>query len=386
MSCPHPNPQFSRSEYVVLNGSWSCRFDFGKSGAERQFEKSKGFEIPINGPFCPESKLSGVAHTDFIECMWYHRSIFIPGSWQGKVILLHFGGVDYECSLYINGKKAGSHTGGASPFVFDIASYVEAGKENDLVLEVRDHQRSHNQAFGKQSPWYDSKRCSYTRTTGIWSSVYLECCDSFSLTRCAIVPDFDNGCFYFSPEFRTMPRGGKFKVTLFEKGNVVKTVEKTVSPGIKVCVELDSPRSWSPADPFLYDICFELFDACGRKTDEVFSYAGLRKFHIEGKRFYLNNEPIFLRMVLDQGFYEEGLWTAPDDGALEKDIRLAMKAGFNGARLHQKVFDPRYHYYADRLGFLTFGEFPDWGMGFWRHFTEGPCDVYRSFRDYFSDK
>jgi beta-galactosidase/beta-glucuronidase len=118
--------------------------------------------------------------------------------------------------------------------------------------------------------------------------------------------------------------------------------------------------------------------------DEVFSYAGLRKFHIENQRFYLNNEPIFLRMVLDQGFYEDGLWTAPDDNALENDIRLAMKAGFNGARLHQKIFDPRYHYHADRLGFLTFGEFPDWGMGFWRHFTEAPCDVYRSFRDYFS--
>ncbi|MBE6384510.1 MAG: beta-glucuronidase [Lentisphaerae bacterium] len=382
MSCTHPNPQFARSDCVVLNGKWSCRFDPGKSGAERQFEKSQGFEIPINVPFCPESKLSGVEHTDFIECMWYHRPISIPREWTGKVILLHFGGVDYRCNVYINGVKAGSHTGGVSPFAIDISACAEPGRENDLVLEVYDEQRSHNQAFGKQSPWYDSRQCSYTRTTGIWSTVYMECCSTFSLSRCRIVPDLDNNCFYFSPEFRTVPQGGKFKVTLSHGGKTVASVEKSVTPGLTVAAEIENPRLWSPVDPFLYDVKFELFDPSGTLTDTVFSYAGLRKFHIEGKRFYLNNEPIFLRMVLDQGFYEEGLWTAPDDAALENDIRLAMRAGFNGARLHQKIFDPRYHYHADRLGFLTFGEFPDWGMGFWMHFTNGPCDVYRSFRDY----
>ena len=386
MSCNHPNPQFARSGIVSLNGVWSCRFDHGKSGADRQWERSCGFETAINVPFCPESKLSGIGNTDFIECMWYHRLFTVPASWQGKEILLHFGGVDYQCHVYIDGKKAGSHTGGASPFTIDITSFTEPGKEHHLVLEVHDELRSHNQAFGKQSPWYGSKWCSYTRTTGIWSSVYLECCDALSLTRCRITPDVDNSAFYFSPEFRSMPAGSRFKVTLYDdKGeNIIQSAGSFVSPGMTLTVKLDSPRLWSPETPYLYKVKYELFDRDGKLCDEVFSYVGLRKFHIENQRFYLNNEPIFLRMVLDQGFYEDGLWTAPDDSAIEKDILLAMKAGFNGARLHQKIFDPRYHYHADRLGFLTFGEFPDWGMGFWRHFTEAPCDVYRSFRDYFS--
>ena len=384
MNCPHPNPQFARSGFVLLNGKWSCQFDPGKSGAERQFEKSQGFDTPINVPYCPESKLSGIGHTDFIECMWYHRTFTLPAEWAEKVILLHFGGVDYQCSVFINGQKAGSHTGGASPFAIDISSFAEPGKENHLVLEVHDEQRSHNQAFGKQAPWFGSKRCSYTRTTGIWSSVYMECCDKFSLTRCRIVPDFDNGAFHFAPEFRTAPRNSSFKVLLYEGEKLIASAEKKALPGVQITLELDSPRAWSPVDPFLYKVKYELYNEAGVLTDEVFSYCGLRKFHIEKDRFYLNNEPIFLRMVLDQGFYEEGLWTAPGDEALERDIRLAMEAGFNGARLHQKIFDPRYHYFADKLGFLTFGEFPDWGMGFWQHVTNGPCDVYRSFRDYFS--
>lgn len=384
MNRQHPNPQFERESFLLLDGNWSCQFDPGKSGAERQFELSKGFDTPIRVPFCPESKLSGIGHTDFIEMMWYHRTLSIPAEWQDKVIRLHFGGVDYKCTLYIDGKKVSSHTGGASPFAFDITSFVTPGGEHDLVLEVHDDQRSHDQAFGKQSPWFGSARCSYTRTTGIWRSVYLEACHKFSLTRCRITPDFDNKAFHFAPEFLSMPRGGKFKITLLEGEKILQQHEVAASPGQMVSLPLEAPRAWSPADPFLYTIRFELFDSCGNLTDQVFSYAGLRKFHIDEGRFYLNNEPIFLRMVLDQGFYEEGLWTAPDDEALEQDIRLAMEAGFNGARLHQKVFDPRYHYFADKLGFLTFGEFPDWGMGFWMHFTNGPCDVYRSFRDYFS--
>ena len=385
MNCLHPNPQFARKTIISLNGTWSCRFDPGKSGAERQWEQSRGFETAINVPYCPESKLSGIGNTDFIECMWYHRTIDIPGDWQSKLLLLHFGGVDYRCNIFINGKKAGSHTGGASPFTVDITSFAEAGKANDLVLEVHDEQRSHNQAYGKQAPWYGSKQCSYTRTTGIWSSVYLECCDELSLTRCRIVPDVDNGAFHFTPEFRSMMKGSKFKVTLSDaNGAELYAAERAVSPGATVTIELDSPELWAPGTPYLYKVKYELIDSCGNKRDEVFSYAGLRKFHIEKGRFYLNNEPVFLRMVLDQGFYEEGLWTAPSDEALVQDILLAQKAGFNGARLHQKIFDPRYHYHADRLGFLTFGEFPDWGMGFWQHFTTEPCDVYRSFRDYFS--
>ena len=384
MSCSHPNPQFARPGFVSLNGLWSCRFDPGKSGAERGWEKAAEFETPINVPFAPESKLSGLGHTDFIECIWYCRTVSIPAGWQGRVILLHFGGVDYSCNIFIDGKKCGAHTGGASPFTVNITDFVTPGSEHTLVLEVHDEVRSHNQALGKQCTVFASRGCSYTRVTGIWSSVWLESCEALSLEECRIIPDAENGAFHFEPRFRSTPAGSRFRVTVKEGEKTAAAGETRAAPGALLTLTIPEPKLWAPGSPFLYDICFEVLDAAGRVTDTVYSYAGLRTFRAENGRFYLNDEPVFLRMVLDQGFYEDGLWTAPDDSALEHDIELAMKAGFNGARLHQKVFDPRYHYYADKLGFLTFSEFPDWGMGFWQHFTHGPCDVYRSFRDYFS--
>lgn len=380
----HPRPQLIRNEWLNLNGEWTFRFDPGKSGTEAGWQDSHGFERKITVPFCPESRLSGVAHTDFIECMWYHRKIRIPEEWNGKKVLLHFGGIDYHSEAFLNGQPIGRHTGGFSPFCFDLSGHVSSGNEYDLTVRVVDEQRSHLQPFGKQSPWFKSRGCSYTRTTGIWQTVWLEAVSGFGLKRCRITPDLDNGAFTFTPRYFSTDRKNLLHVRILDGSKTAAEYVTVTADGIPFTLRLENPKVWAPGSPFLYDIEYEVKNRNGKILDSVRSYAGLRKFHIEGDRLFLNNEPIFLRFVLDQGFYPEGIWTAPSDEALKNDIVLSMKAGFNGARLHQKIFEERFHYWADKLGYLTWAEFPDWGMPLWRRHNPLPVNPYRSLRDFFA--
>ena len=359
----YPRPQFVRTEWRNLNGVWTYEFDPGKSGLERGLAKSKGFSSEIVVPFCPQSRLSGVGNTDFIEAMFYHRTISVPKTWAGRRILLHFGGVDYSCEAFIDGRSAGIHHGGTVSFFFDVTDFVKPGKTHDLVLSVLDFQKSGVQPKGKQCRDWHSNGCSYTRTTGIWQTVWMEPVAMDGLKSCRVIPDLDGKAFHFTPIFFEEKRGRTLKVTVSADG--VPAAEKTVpaNSGVPFDVSLNGAvRAWSPEDPFLYDLKYELIEADGTVSDTVTSYAGLRKFHIEGNRLFLNNKPVFLRFVLDQGFYPEGIWTAPTDGDLKRDIELSLAAGFNGARLHQKVFEERFHYWADKLGYLTWGEFSN-GVG-----------------------
>ncbi len=381
----YPRPQFERESWLNLNGEWTCRFDFGKSGSERKFNESTGFEQPIQVPFCPESKLSGIGHTDFIEMIWYHRQITIPANWLDKLVLLQFGGVDYESTVYLNGKEVGCHTGGASPFTVDLTSHVTPGNTYHLVIKVRDDIRSGIQAFGKQAPWFKSAACNYTRTTGIWQTVWLEAADAQALRRCKVTADFERGAFIFTPEFYSLRQSNTLKIRVLAEGREVAAAPVPCVNGIPVALEVPAPVSWEPGNPFLYDLVYEVADESGKIVDSVKSYAGLRKVHIEGDKLFLNNQPLFVRFVLDQGFYEDSLWTAPSDAALKRDIELSMEAGFNGARLHQKVFDERFHYWADKLGYLTWAEFSDWGMGFWQHYFKTPVNYHLAFLNYLAE-
>jgi beta-galactosidase/beta-glucuronidase len=190
----------------------------------------------------------------------------------------------------------------------------------------------------------------------------MEAVPEYGLEHCQIVPDLDNSRFLLVPRFRAVQRGLRLRATLVDGGTQVSQVK--VAAGNGLCCELpvSKPKPWSPASPFLYDLVLEVLDSGGRALDSIESYAGLRKVHVEGNRIFLNNEPYYLRLVLDQGFYREGIWTAPSDAHLKRDIELSMNAGFNGARLHQKVFEERFHYWADRLGYLTWGESSSWGI------------------------
>ncbi len=357
----YPRPQFERTDWVNLNGEWTYTFDFSRSGMEQGFARSTGFDDTITVPFAPQSGLSGVGFKDFIPEMWYHRTVSVPAGWEGKRVILHFGAVDYIASVYIDGKIAGRHWGGSTSFALDITRYVEPGKTHNLVVRVEDDERSGVYAKGKQCGRFASFGCEYTRTTGIWQTVWMEPVAKTGLKDMYIVPDLDQSRFVFEPSYYGLEAGQKLRIRIKDGDKVVS--EKTVPASDQTRAELNirKVKTWSPESPFLYGLEFDVLSADGKVLDQVASYAGMRKVHIVGNRIYINNEPVYLRLVLDQGFYPDGIWTAPSDEALKHDIELSMAAGFNGARLHQKVFEPRFHYWADRLGYLTWGESASWG-------------------------
>ena len=314
----YPRPQFERTEWINLNGTWSYEFDFSQSGLERSLFKSKGFDRPITVPFCPESPLSGVNHKDFINAMWYHRKISIPQNWDGKRILLNFGGVDYKSTIYLNGEEIFVHYGGSSSFAIDITAYVKAGSENDLIVYVQDDLRSQLQTAGKQSRRLYSYSCLYTRVTGIWQTVWLEAVSKGGLKLCRITPDLDNKQFVFEPVFYDLDLNATFKVRVLDNGKEVYSQKVPASDNAFISAKIKNIKTWSPESPFLYDIEFSVLDAEGNTIDKVKSYAGMRKVELRGKTFYLNNEPYYQRLVLDQGYYPDGQWTAPDDDQLKK--------------------------------------------------------------------
>lgn len=357
----YPRPQFERNAWINLNGEWTYSFDFGGSGLEREWFKSTGFDQKIIVPFCPESKLSGVEYKDFINHMWYHRTISIPQDWANKQVLLNFGAVYYKSEIYIDGVFAARHFGGTSSFQVDITPYVKAGQTHNLVVYVESDVRSTHQPSGKQNLQFASYGCNYTRTTGIWQTVWMEAVHPEGLQSVQMIPDIDQQQLIIRPRFYK-ELGGKLEVTLKDNGKVVSKETVAANSLSTVILPVKKMKTWSPENPFLYDVELRVIDKAGNVVDEVKSYAGMRKVHIEGKKIYLNNQPYYQRLVLDQGFYPDGIWTAPSDEALKKDIQLSMEVGFNGARLHQKVFEERFYYWADKLGYLTWGEASSWGM------------------------
>ena len=359
----YPRPQFERNEWVNLNGTWTYNIDPTGSGVEKNYKDSKGFEQEILVPFSPESKLSGVGHTDFIEHLWYQRMVSIPAEWNQKRILLNFGGVYYESEIYVDGKFVDRHFGGSASFSVDLTDFVRPGHEHSLVVYVKSDLKNRIQPAGKQSTRYYSHVCNYTRTTGIWQTVWMEAVHPKAIKSSQVITDIDNSRIVIQPEFYTLG-DTRLKVRLKDKGKVVAEETGVAAGNAPLVLNVKKPKLWSPDSPFLYDLDYEVLDSQNKVIDRVQSYVGMRKIHFEGNRLYLNNKPLYLRMVLDQGYYPESQWTAPSDSALIKDILMAKAVGFNGARLHQKVFEERFHYWADKLGYLTCGEMNSWGLDY----------------------
>ncbi|WP_372352276.1 glycoside hydrolase family 2 protein [Streptomyces sp. KL116D] len=360
----YPRPQFVREAWLNLNGVWQFEIDRSDTGLERGL-RERELTGSIVVPFCPESELSGVGDTDFLEAVWYRRTVTVPAEWDDSRVLLHFGAVDQDTTVWANGVEVARHRGGFTPFTADLGEVAAAGEELTLVVRARDT-RHGPQARGKQATWYANSHCHYTRTTGIWQTVWLEPVPrSVALKRPRITPDLASGSFFLElPLSRNAP-GHRVRATLSDEHGTVVSAETRadlgLSPRLALTVPEDRLRAWSPADPHLYDLALDVVDADGAPVDRVTSYAGLRSVAVDGKRLLLNGEPVFQRLVLDQGYYPDGLMTAPTDAALVRDIELGLAAGFNGARLHEKVFEERYLYHADRLGYLVWGEFGDWG-------------------------
>lgn len=334
--------------------------DFGASGEQRGWTSSKGLSKKITVPFCPESELSGIGYTDFIPCVWYQRNINIPAEWNGKKILLHFGAADYETKVYVDGKMVGEHKGSGSSFNFDITAYVKAGQQANLVVRVYDNLRGGMQPGGKQCTALFSAGCSYTRVTGIWQTVWMEAVNEQALKNVFAIPDIDQQQLVVRPEFYNEDNNNTLTVEVKDGKKTVAKRTSQASNQSTIVLPIKNAHLWSPEDPYLYDVKYTVKNAQGEVIDEVSSYMGMRKVHISGGYFYLNNKPYFQRLVLDQGYYPDGIWTAPSDEALRQDIEMSKAVGFNGARLHQKVFEERYYYWADKLGYLTWGEEASW--------------------------
>ena len=358
----YPRPQFEREAWVNLNGEWSYTLDLVKTGWERNLKDSKGFDDKIIVPFAPESKLSGVEHKEFIPCIWYQREISIPAAWEGKDVLLNFGAVYYESEVYVDGKFVDRHFGGSDSFSVDITKFVKAGSTHSLVVVASSDLRSGLQSAGKQSLRNDPFECMYTRTTGIWQTVWMEAVAPTGIKRVKTTTDIDRSTVTMEFTMFRNATGNTLTINVKDGAKVVATDTAPIASGSIVTLPIKKAKLWSPESPFLYDVEFILKDAEGNVVDKVASYFGMRKIHTEGNKVYLNNEPYFQRLVLDQGFYPDGIWTAPSDAALKQDIELSLQAGFNGARLHQKVFEERFYYWADKLGYLTWGEAPSWGL------------------------
>ena len=357
----HPRPDFERQEWLSLNGPWQFESDAQGDGEARGLTSGHELARTILVPFCPESPLSGIGETDFMAHVWYRRTVHLPEALRGKRLLLHFGAVDWHARVWVNGRFAGEHRGGASPFALEITGLVCEG-ENEIVLHAHDDTCSGLQATGKQSHKRESYGCVYTRTTGIWQSVWLEAVGDTFLREFALTPDLDGGRVLFQGAVDGPLAGAHVRLRAYAGGLLVG--EEAVPAAWRNTVgvlQLNQVQAWDPSNPFLYDLSVEIVRS-GQVLDSVRSYFGLRKITIEGDRFLINDRPVFQRLVLDQGFYPDGIYTAPTDEALRRDIELSMAAGFNGARLHQKVFEPRFLYWADRLGYLVWGEYPSWGL------------------------
>lgn len=351
----HPNPQMKRKNWMNLNGEWDFSFDFGNSGIDRKLYDKEQFDTKICVPFCPESKLSGIEYKDFIPAVWYHRVVEIEEKYLTGRVLLHFGAVDYESSVWVNGQKVGVHQGGYSSFTLDITEYLTAGK-NHLTVCAKDDTRSGKQPKGKQSEKCESFGSRYTRTTGIWQTVWLEFVPKSYIEKVWYYPNISQS----SIAVKVQTKGsGTLYAEAFYEGRSCGSAEAVVTAGNGIIVlPLTELHLWEIGAGRLYELKLHFGE------DELESYFGMREISLDGERFLINGKLAYQRLVLDQGYYPDGVYTAPDDESLEKDIQLSLEAGFNGARLHQKVFEPRFLYHCDRLGYLVWGETGNWGLDY----------------------
>ena len=350
----YPKPQFMRENWLNLNGEWQFEIDNSNSGEERKlFNEAQDFSLKINVPFCPESKLSGVENVDFMNSVWYKREFEITEKQLEGRVVLHFGAVDYKTTVYINGNKCGSHKGGYVSFSFDITDYAVLGK-NTVTVHAMDDTRSRMIPSGKQSEKYSSWGCYYTRTTGIWQTVWLEFLPEAHIKSVKYVTDINNATVNINA---VLCGSGTFIAEAFYDG-VSMGKAQTVSGGgnVNITINLAEKHLWEVGNGRLYDLVLTFGE------DKVQSYFGLRDIRLDGKKFLINGKSVFQRLVLDQGFYPDGIYTAPSDQELCADIKRSQALGFNGARLHEKVFEERFLYHCDKLGYIVWGEYPNWGL------------------------
>ncbi|MFC0675938.1 glycoside hydrolase family 2 protein [Brachybacterium hainanense] len=361
----HPRPQLHRPTWLNLNGTWQFELDPGDSGIDRGLlERDLDGEITV--PFAPETAASGIGDRDFHEAVWYRRIITIPADWTGLRPVLRFGAVDHDATVWADGQEVARHRGGFTPFAADLGGIAGAGEQVEIVVRARDH-REAAQARGKQSVWFEPTHANYPRTTGIWQTVWLEGVPEAAVRSLRIIPSLASTSFAIDvPLTRNVP-GARLEITASVPGGervaaADVRADLDLAPHLELVIPAEHVRVWGPGAPELYTLRVRLLAEDGTVLDEVSSYAGLRSTSLAGREYRINGQKVFQRLVLDQGYWEETFMTSPSDQAMVQDIRLAYEAGFNGARLHQKVFEERMLFWADLHGYLVWGEFGDWGV------------------------
>ncbi len=361
----YPRPQFRREQWINLNGEWAFQFDdldLGKK--EKWYQGTKRFDEKITVPFVYQTKKSGLNTTIPHEIVWYQRKLSVVRR-KGKRYILHFGAVDYLSDIYINEEHVLTHEGGHTSFSIDITDHLLA--DNLLTVRVYDPLEDETIPRGKQFWEAKSRGIWYTNTTGIWQTVWLEEVNDCYLQKIKLTPQYDEGRLHLQALISKVADHSYLKFSIqYKEEKIASGNIQLISKHLDVSVDLFDEKifrhnfhgegySWTPETPNLFDLSFELYEE-DKLQDQVTSYFGFRKIHQEGGMIYLNNRPYYQKLVLDQGYWPESLMTAPTDEAFVTDIQLAKEMGFNGCRKHQKTEDPRFLYWADKLGYLVWGE------------------------------
>jgi beta-galactosidase/beta-glucuronidase len=353
----YPRPQFVRREWMNLNGEWEFAFDDENKG--RSLGWHKGAQLPqrILVPFPYQSELSGINDKSIHEVVWYARDFEIPDEWRGRDLLVHFGAVDYATTLWVNGHEVGHNQGGHVSFQFDIAPYIKQGR-NRLTLRVRDSQ-DERQPRGKQSATGLPHDIDYYCTTGIWQTVWLEPAPAIRIEELKITTDAERNAAEIVVYLHAPSSAWRIEAEASYGGKVVARAEdKTAVATGSLQLNVPYAKLWSPSEPHLYDLRLCLFDG-DELLDEVNSYFGMRSIELRDARIFINGEPVYLKMILDQGYWPQSYLAAPSDESFQTDIGWTKMFGFNGVRKHQKIEDQRWLYWCDRLGLLVWEEMPN---------------------------
>ncbi len=346
----YPQPQFQRAQWMTLNGAWDFEFDDHHAGLVGNWAAGgKKFTKSITVPFAFETKLSGIGDPSFHPEVWYRRSFRVPDTWKDQRVLLKFGAVDYRARVWINSLEVGGHEGGSVPFSFDITAYLRAG-DNTVTVWAEDPPTDTYIPRGKQFWEPKSRGIYYTRTSGIWQPVWLEAAGRSYLQSVHITPSTEG-----TVRFEAVIAHPEPGLTFSAAANGITTTAPATSEHINAALEVNSPRLWSVESPNLYDVAFEL-RRDGEVLDRVQSYFGFRSIVVMPTRVHINCSPVYLKFVLDQGYWPESTLTPPSDEAIQYDIKMTKAMGFNGVRKHQKLEDPRFLYWADKMGLLVSSE------------------------------